>query len=256
MDAGFPQGRHRQMQWLRALLLPGLFSLVGVALLVGLGVWQLERLGWKEALIARLDRRLSAPPQPLPAAATWDRLTPEHDEFRRVAFDATFVPGKEAPLFSAGSAFRPDVSGPGYWIFAPARLPDGHIVMVDRGFVPEALRDPSTRPQDTPSGPVHIVGALRWPEQPGWFTPDNDAGRNLWFSRDPAAMARAMRLGPVAPFYVAQEAPIPPGGVPKPGRLTANLRNAHLQYAITWFGLAGVLAVVFLSWAASRRRAA
>jgi cytochrome oxidase assembly protein ShyY1 len=67
-------------------------------------------------------------------------------------------------------------------------------------------------------------------------------------------MARAMGIGPVAPFYIAQESPVPRGGLPKPGPLTANLRNAHLQYAITWFGLAAVLAVVFLSWAGRRQR--
>jgi surfeit locus 1 family protein len=239
----------------RSLLLPGLFTLVGVAVLIGLGLWQLERLGWKDALIARLNERLAAPPVALPAPDAWDRLTPDHDEFRRVTFEATFLVDKEAPVFSAGSAFRPDVSGPGYWIFTPARLADGHMVMVDRGFVPEGYRDGKSRPKVKVAGPIRIEGALRWPEAPGWFTPDNDTAHNLWYSRRPAAMAQALGVGPVAPFYVAQEAPIPPGGMPKPGRLTANLRNAHLQYAITWFGLAAVLAIVFLSWAGSRRRA-
>jgi cytochrome oxidase assembly protein ShyY1 len=190
----------------------------------------------------------------LPTPDSWNRLTPAHDEFRRVAFEASLLPDKEAPVYSAGSAFRPDVSGPGYWIFSPARLPDGHLVMIDRGFVPEQFRNPRTRPQSVPSGSIHIEGALRWPEQPGWFTPENEPLNNLWFRRDPAAMARAMGIGPVAPFYIAQESPVPPGGLPKPGPLTANLRNAHLQYAITWFGLAAVLAVVFLSWAGRRQR--
>lgn len=239
---------------LRTIVVPSLFALAAFVLLVGLGVWQVQRLGWKEGLIAKLDQRLKLPPMPLPSPDRWSRLDPEQNEFRRVAFTATFLLDKEAPLYSAGSPFRPDVSGGGYWIFTPARLPDGHIVMVDRGFVPLQDRDPKTRPGGEISGPVQIVGTLRWPEQANWFIPNNDVTHNLWFRRDPAAMARGLGLGAVAPFYVAQEAPIPPGGLPKPGPLTANLRNAHLQYALTWFGLAAVLAIVFLSRVVSRRR--
>lgn len=239
---------------LRPMLLPGLVVIAGLAVLIGLGVWQLERLGWKEGLIATLDRRLSAAPTALPPAAAWGRLDAQDDEFRRVTFEATFLLDKEAPVFSAGSALRPDVSGPGYWIFTPARLSDGRIVMVDRGFVPDGFRDPKSRPQGQVAGPIRILGALRWPEEPGWFAPANDPAHNLWYRREPAAMAQALGIGPVAPFYVAQEAPVPPGGLPKPGPLTPNLRNAHLQYALTWFGLAAVLAIVFLSRVIGRRR--
>ena len=153
-------------------------------------------------------------------------------------------------------ALRSDVSGVGYWVFTPARLADGSLVMVDRGFVPQDRRDPKTRPQGQVPGAVAIVGALRWPEEAGWFTPDPDTAGNLWFRRDPAGMAQTKKLGPVAPFYVEQEGPIPPGGLPKPGPLTVNLTNHHLQYALTWYGLAVVLIVVFMSLVISRRRAA
>jgi surfeit locus 1 family protein len=127
-------------------------------------------------------------------------------------------------------------------------------VLVDRGFVPEGRQSPKSRLEGQVSGPVNIVGLLRWPEPPAWFTPDPDPGRNLWFRRDPADMAKAKNLGLIAPFYVDQEAPVPAGGWPKPGPLTVNLRNTHLQYALTWYGLAAVLIVVFLSFVASRRR--
>jgi surfeit locus 1 family protein len=239
---------------LRTLIVPGLFTLVGLAILIGLGVWQLERLHWKEGLISALDERLSAPPVALPAPVTWATLDPARDEFRRVTFTATFLNDKEAPLYSAGSAFRPDVSAPGYWIFTPARLADGHLVMVDRGYVPEGRRDPQTRPEGQVAGPIQLTGALRWPEPAGWFTPENDTVHHLWFRRDPVGMAKIEGLGPVAPFYVALEGPVPPGGLPKPGPLVGHLRNAHLQYSLTWFGLAAVLAIVFLSFAVSRRR--
>jgi surfeit locus 1 family protein len=241
---------------IRAWGVPVALMLTGLAVLISLGTWQLERKAWKEGLISALTERLAQPPVPLPGPGGWDALTPARDEFRRVAFAATFLHDREAHLYSAGSELRADVTGPGYFVFTPARLADGRLVMVDRGFVPEANRDPKARPQGQIPGEVRIIGALRWPEQPGWFAPDPDPARNLWFRRDPGSMARAKELGRIAPFYVAQEGPIPPGGLPKPGFLTVNLRNPHLQYALTWYGLAVVLIVVFLSWVTSRRRAA
>jgi surfeit locus 1 family protein len=240
----------------RSLLVPTFAAVVGAAVLLGLGLWQIERKAWKEGLIAALTERLAQPPAALPPPAEWSRLTQARDEFRRVAFTATFLHDREALVYSAGSALRSDVSGPGYWVFTPARLPGGRLVMVDRGFVPEGGKDSAARPQGQVPGEIRIVGALRWPEPPGWFIPAADPARNLWFRRDLTDMARAKGLGPVAPFYVVQEAPVPPGGLPKPGPLTVNLRNPHLQYALTWFGLAVVLIVVFMSFVVSRRRAA
>jgi surfeit locus 1 family protein len=126
--------------------------------------------------------------------------------------------------------------------------------MVDRGFVPQDRREAAKRPEGQPSGRTDLVGVLRWPESPGLFTPAADPGANLWFVRDPASMAAAKGIGPVAPFYVEQEAPVPPGGWPRPGRLRPNLPNNHLGYAITWYGLALVLAGVFVAWVVGRRR--
>lgn len=250
MTAAVPRG-----SW-RGLLLPGISTLLAFLVLVGLGTWQVERKAWKEALIATLTQRLAAPPVALPTPDRWAGVSQERDEFRRVAVTATFLNDKEALVYAGASAFRPDVSGPGYWVFTPARLADGHLVMVERGFVPEGRQDPKSRPQGQVSGPVEIVGALRWPEAEGWFTPQGEPEHNLWFSRDPAAIATAKGLGSVAPFYISQEGPIPPGGIPKPGPLSVHLRNEHLQYAITWYGLATVLLVVFMSFAMSRRRRA
>jgi surfeit locus 1 family protein len=235
--------------WL-GLLVPGLLAF---AALVALGTWQLERKAWKEALIAALTERLAAPPAALPAPAAWPSLNEASEEYRRVTFSATFDHGAEALVYAAASAFRPEISGPGFWVFTPARLPGGALVLVNRGFVPENRRDPASRAQGQIAGPVEIVGALRWPEHRSWFAPADDPRKNLWFTRDPRAIAAGKRIGPVAPFYVEQEAPVPPGGLPQPGKLAVTLRNAHLQYAITWYGLALVLVVMFVVWARAPR---
>jgi len=235
----------------RNLVIPGLVALVALATLMALGTWQLERKAWKEALVATLTQRLAGPPAELPAPATWDRLDRDADEFRRVTFAAELLHGQEALVYTAGSGLRADVSGPGYWVFTPARRPDGSIVMVNRGFVPEGRRDAASRSEGQLAGTVEIVGALRWPEARGLFTPADNPQRNLWFVRDHLAIAAAKGVGPVAPFFTDQEAPLPPGGLPRPGKLAPNLPNNHLQYALTWYGLALVLLVVFVVWAFS-----
>jgi surfeit locus 1 family protein len=236
------------------LLIPVLLTAVGLAVLIGLGVWQLERKAWKDGLAETLLARLGAAPTPLPSPGSWNRLNQADDEYRRVTFPAEFLHRYEALAFTSGSTLRPDVSGPGYWVLTPARLPGGSIVMVDRGFVPETKKDAATRAEGQVSGMGDMTGALRWPEQRGSFTPADEPAKNLWFTRDPASIAAAKGIGPVAPFYVALEDPAAPGGLPRVGKLRPNLPNNHLQYALTWFGLALTLAGVFAAWLLRRRR--
>jgi surfeit locus 1 family protein len=238
--------------WL-GLLVP---AILAFAALIALGTWQIQRKAWKEGLIAALNAQLAAPPLALPPPATWPKLNRKDDEYRRVNFQATFDNSKEALMFAAPSTFRPDVSVPGYWVFAPARLADGGIVMVNRGFVPDGRQDPATRPQGQLTGPVEIVGSMRWPEARHWFTPADEPAKNLWFSADPQSMAANKNVGAVAPFYVEQESPAPPGGLPKPGKLMVTLPDNHLQYALTWFGLALVLVIWFAVWALGLEREA
>jgi surfeit locus 1 family protein len=221
-------------------------AVVGFAILIGLGTWQLQRKAWKENLIATLTARLAAAPQALPPQARWPALDADEDEYRRVSLHAEFQPGQSALVYAAASAFRPDVSGTGYWVFAPAHLPGGGTVVVNRGFVPNDRKD-----QTGPSGPADLVGVLRWPEHAGLFTPAPSNG--LWFARDPAAIAAAKNWGPVAPFYVEQESPQRPDA-PQVGRLVVRLPNNHLQYVITWYGLAAALAGVYLAWLRGRLR--
>jgi surfeit locus 1 family protein len=238
------------------LAVPTLFALAALATFVGLGTWQVQRKAWKEALIDTLEQRLSATPIDLPPRELWGRLDPAVDEFRRVKFSASFLAGEEALVYASGSALRGDVSGPGYWVFAPARPAAGGLVVVNRGFVPEGRQDPSTRRAGEVTGSISLVGVMRWPEPPGPFSPTNDPGHNLWFVRDPVAVAAAKGWGNVAPFFIELEGPQPPGGLPQAGALKANLRNEHLQYAITWYGLATVVAVMFVFWLFGRWRAA
>jgi surfeit locus 1 family protein len=229
---------------------PSVFALVMFIVLIGLGTWQLERKAWKEGLIAALAPRTSAEPVPLPVPERWSALDPESDEFRRVTFSATIAPEREVLVYGSGSSVRPDVSGPGYWVFAPAALPGGGVVVVNRGFLPEGQQDRKTHMP--PAGSVDLIGALRWPEPRRWFVPNDDPARNLWFARDQLAMAQAKSWGNVAPFYVELESST--GSLPRAGPLTPTLRNEHLQYALTWYGLAAVLAVMFAFWLQSRRR--
>jgi surfeit locus 1 family protein len=226
--------------------------MAALATLIGLGTWQLARKAWKEALIVALTERLAAPPAALPARAAWDRLDAGAMEFRRVALRAAFLHDREALVYTIGSGLRRDVSGPGYWVFTPARLEDGSLVVINRGFVPEGRQDPKTRSEGQVAGAVELVGAVRWPEERGLFTPADEPQRNLWFVRDHAAMAAARQWGPVAPFFVDLESPAPPGALPRTAPISPNLPNNHLQYALTWYGLALVLVVVFLIWARSR----
>jgi cytochrome oxidase assembly protein ShyY1 len=230
------------------LLLPGALALLSLLALVALGTWQLERKAWKEALIETLTRRLHEAPVALPRPDEWARMTPEDGEFMRVRLRIEPAGADDALVFTSGSALRDDVKAPGYFVFTPARLAGDGRVVVNRGYVTD---------RNYPALAAHqeIVGVLRWPEQPSWFVASHDAAGAIWHVRDQRAMAELKGWGTVAPFYVEQEAPVPPGGLPHPAPLKVRLRNDHLQYAMTWFGLAGVLVVMFALWAAKTRRA-
>lgn len=234
-----------------------IIALVMVGVLASLGVWQLQRRDQKHALIATLTERLAAAPVPLPS--DWKGITAATDEFRQVTFTATFENKPDVMVYTSGSAVRADVSGPGTWAFLPARLPDGRTVVVNAGFVQNTMQDRAQQDRAVArlitGAPVELTGYLRFPETPGLFSAHEDHTKRLWFVRDQRAMAEAMGWGEVAPFYVDLEAPVPPSGVPKPGPLQVHLRDNHMQYAITWFGLALVVLIAFGFWLRAQRRA-
>jgi surfeit locus 1 family protein len=241
----------------------GAFTLLMVAVFVGLGVWQLQRRVEKQALIAHLTERLAAVPEPLPPPAQWSALTPATDEFRRVRFAATYRPLPDAMVYSSGSAVRGDVSGPGTWAFLPARLSSGETVVINAGFVQNTMQDRSLEDRAVArligNEPVTLTGYIRFPEAAGALTPAENMAKRLWFTRDHLAMARALGWGregsQVAPFYIDLEAPVPASGIPKPGALEIHLKDDHLQYAITWFTLAGAVVIAFGIWLRGQRRA-
>ncbi len=230
----------------------GVFTLVMIAVFIALGLWQLQRRVEKHALIAALTERLAAAPVPLPPPSEWRKLTPDHDEFRRVSFTAIYEPRLDAMVYSSGSAIRPDISGPGTWAFIPARLPGGETIAIDAGFVPNTMMDRGMQDravaQLITGKPVEMTGYIRFPEAAGMLTPDVEHAKRLWFARDQIAMADALGWDKVAPFYIDLETPVPQNGIPKPGPLQVHLKDDHLQYAITWFTLAFAVAIAFAVW--------
>jgi surfeit locus 1 family protein len=172
-----------------------------------------------------------------------------------VKFRAEYAPDKEAVVWATGSGLRDDVKGPGAFIFSPTRLPTGETVVVNRGFVADQKPSGSTKRPPPVLGQAEITGIMRWPEPKGWeLSTPYDRGSQLWFVRDHLAIAQENGWDRAAPFYIEREAQEPPDSLPPPGRLNANLPNNHLQYALTWYGLAVVLVAVFGFWVHSRWR--
>jgi len=234
----------------KGVVVPTLAVLAAFAVLVSLGQWQLSRKVWKENLINAMTQRLAAAPQELPPPGEWNTLTPDNAEFRRVKLRGEYLPVRDTYAYVAGSALRTDIKEPGYFVFRPLKLAGGKVVTINRGYVPLEYTE------QTPAGPAEVTGYIRFPEKaPLFITESNNTG-DTWFVRDPLAMAKARGWGEVAPFYIDQELPVPASGLPRPSALTVTLRNDHLGYALTWFGLAAVLAGVYLAWLISRRRAA
>lgn len=208
----------------RGIVAAVVFGVVGASLLTGLGIWQLQRLAWKEDLIARLDARLAAEPVPLPAAPD-----PDRDAFLRVRAEG-MAGGAEVHVLTSRQPF-----GPGFRVIAPLVLEDGRRILTDLGYVPEADRN---APRPPAAGAV--VGALYWPGETDSFTPAPDRAANIWFARDLPAMADALGTEPL--LIVAESHPL--GDRPMALRLGVNLPNDHLQYALTWFALALIWAVM------------
>lgn len=212
-----------------------------ILICLALGGWQIQRLCWKEGLIAARAAAVNAPP----IAPPTDAETARGLEFRHVTDQGAFLNDKE--LFLGATMESGTI---GYQVLTPLREPNGRIVFVDRGYIPSELKDRSKRQAGELDGPVSVTGLLRLPPggRPNWFLPDNRPDLNYWFWVDLPAMARADGFDPaqVAPFYIDADATPNPGGWPKGGVTRLALPNDHLQYAITWFGLAIAMAVIYV----------
>jgi surfeit locus 1 family protein len=220
-------------------LLAGL-CLLGVAGLIALGVWQVERRTWKLALIDRVDQGVHAAPQPVPPPASWPAISAANDEYRRITVTGHFMHDREA-LVQAVTDY-----GRGFWVVTPLRTDDGDVVLVNRGFVPPERRDPTTRGEGDPHTAVTVTGLLRMTEPKGAFLRTNDPSADRWYSRDVAAIAAARDLPRVAPFFIDADATPNPGGYPIGGLTVIAFPNNHLIYALTWFALAFMLAGAYL----------
>ena len=212
---------------LAALLLTGGF--------VALGVWQIHRLAWKEALIARVEARVHAVPVAPPGPESWAGVGPARDEYRRVAAEGAYLPGKDTLVRAVTGRGR------GFWVMTPfvtARF----TMLVNRGFVPDGT------PPDAyaaPAGHIRVAGLMRMSEPGGGFLHANDPAGGRWYSRDVAAIAAHHRLGRVAPYFV--DAGRAPGrALPVGGMTVIAFRNQHLAYALTWFALAIMTAGAYM----------
>ena len=226
-------GARRRPRVFRALA----FTLGGVAILLSLMVWQIQRLAWKEALIVTLEARLSADPMGLP-----ESFAPETQEFRRVSVRGRFTGAEGTHVFRDVARLttrRP--WGPGYRVIQPFETVDGRMLLVDRGYAPVAEKNvdaAAARPTPAPVGQLNLTAVLRWPDDADYFA-DAEAGRkdNVWLTRE---------VGPLAPLWNAEpvllvaETDTAVGDWPKPAPVTVDLPNDHLEYAITWGSLAAI----------------
>lgn len=216
---------------LPALIGIGTFFLFFFALFVALGTWQVERRAWKLDLIARVDARVHAPAGEPPAPAAFD---PHDDEYRHVSVHGHWLHGHDAKVMAVTDY------GSGWWLLAPFQTDAGHVVLINRGFVPKEWRGP------TAAGTQRIEGLLRVSEPNGAFLRRNDAAHALWYSRDVQAIAAAQKLDDVAPYFIDAGFDATAPEFPRGGLTVTRFRNAHLQYLLTWYALA--LLVAFGAW--------
>jgi surfeit locus 1 family protein len=236
--------------FLRQLLWPTLFTLVAGALLIGLGIWQLHRLAWKEGLLAEIAARADATPSDLPPVADWAGLKPLDYDYRHVKLTGRYLYQDTVILFSPAG---PKHTGPGYLFLTPLRLASGAYVIVNRGFVPAELA-PKMRSEAGADTDVAVTGLMRPPEPRGLFTPADHPEKGEYFTSDPTLIGTHFKLAPVAPFTI--DADVAPGSAAWPigGTTVRDIPNNHFGYALTWFGLAAGLAGVFAAFVARKYR--
>ncbi|MBE7184893.1 MAG: SURF1 family protein [Methylobacterium mesophilicum] len=230
-----------------------LAAAVVFAALIGLGTWQVERLQWKEALIASIAERTSAAPRPLAEIETRFRDTGDV-EYWPVTVAGTFLNDKERHFFATWQGQS------GYYVYAPLALDDGRAVLVNRGFVPFELKESTKRAQGLIAGRVTVTGLARNPlaGKPSFIVPDNDIAKNIFYWKDRDRMAESAGLPTgdrLVPFFIDAGPGVAPGGWPVGGVTIVDLPNNHLQYVVTWYGLAAALVGVVIAWWLRVRRA-
>ncbi|RFB97907.1 cytochrome c oxidase assembly protein [Rhizobium leguminosarum bv. trifolii] len=230
----------------RLPVITGILVLIALAILISLGTWQVERLHWKEGLLADIAARQVAAPVPLAdieaMAATGGDI-----EYRKVTATGRYINNKERHFFATWRGQT------GFYVYTPLELADGRALLVNRGFVPYENKEPEMRMQGQLTDQQTVTGLARekLPGKPSWVVPDNDVAKNIFYWKDLDVMAESVGLekARVIPFFVDADSTPNPAGLPIGGVTQVDLPNDHLQYALTWYGLAAVLvAVVAISW--------
>ncbi len=228
-----------------SLLLISVFALGGIAVLVGLGAWQLQRLAWKETLIERITMRLQQAPVELEEALK-QRSGGEDVDFQRVKLRGTYEHAKGQYFYALNKGEF------GWRVLTPLKSDSGQSILIDRGFLPDPQK-PLAAPAS--AGPVDVVGALRLGYLPKeMFTPDNNASANSWYWFDVAALRKVTAIPELAPMVIQLDTPDHPGQWPVATALSPNLPNKHFGYALTWFGLAITLLGVYIAFIVQERR--
>lgn len=238
------------------LILPTLLTLALLPMLIGLGTWQLQRKAWKEDLIAKIEARRLA--EPVSYAEALSKFVQDGDvEYLRIRVSGTFDHTTERHLYEPTSRAQG-------WHVLTLFNADGGLppLFINRGWVPDTLKDSAMRAEGQLAGHVTVTGLVRKEQSRGYFTPENDIKGNQWFWRDLQDMRwgskgapspeqfAAMRLKAIAPFSVDADAePANPGGWPKGGTTEIRISNSHLQYVVTWYGIALTLIGVFIAFA-------
>lgn len=233
-----------------ALILGAVMFAVLFAGFSALGVWQVQRLAWKQDLVRQVDTRIHAAPV---AAPTPDQVvTRQADQYRRVVVSGRFDHQREALVKAVTDL------GPGSWVLTPLVTDRGFTVLINRGFIPSERQKAVDRAVGQVEGQVTVVGLLRLTEPGGGFLRANDPAGDRWFSRDVAGIVKARDIQvPVAPYFIDADATPNPGGWPRGGLTVVRFANSHLIYALTWFGLALMSAAGFvLFWREEKRRKA
>lgn len=235
----------------RSLFGLAVITSVMVFALVGLGTWQLQRLGIKAELLRNIEERLSAESVQLPEESRWTDASLDID-YLKVSVSGTFQHDREAYLFGAIDKNNRGENIPGYFVLTPLQIENGATLIVNRGFVPQDKKDPATRSDGQPQGRVTISGLLRLPERQGVFTPAADQAKRVLYARDPALIAQWFELKRVAPFSLDADKAPNAGGLPSGGYTIVSVPNNHLQYAITWYSLALITIAMFALYALKR----
>jgi surfeit locus 1 family protein len=219
---------------IRRLFWPALTTAVAFLILIGLGTWQVQRLHWKEGILAQIARAESGPANPLPA---------DPDAYSKVAVTGRLLNDHPA---SYGADVRDTPAGPvlGTQLIVPLERNDAEPLLIDRGWVPSARREPI----DQPNGEVTIEGYVHPGDKPGLFSATDDKATRQFYTLDPATIGAALGLSHVAPFVLVAIGQASPGHWPIPAQHLPRPPNNHLSYAITWYGLALSLVVIFVLW--------